>query len=213
MTGKLLVALVGDYDPAVIAHQAIPEALRLAGLQTGNCVEGVWLHTASIADPAAQLRDFAGIWCVPASPYANADSAVEAIRYAREQGRSFLGTCAGFQHPLLEYARNVCGLREACSLVEKSGEILLKEGTRLYQAYGKPRITEGYHCNYGLNHEYEPLLFGGSLRPTAHDLSGEVRGVELSGHPFFVAVLFQPERAALRGEVPPVVASFVAALQ
>jgi len=43
--------------------------------------------------------------------------------------------------------------------------------------------------------------------------SGEVRGVELSGHPFFVAVLFQPERAALRGEVPPLVASFVAALQ
>ena len=72
--------------------------------------------------------------------------------------------------------------------MEKSGEILLTEGTRLYQAYEKSRITESYHCNYGLNREYEPLLFGGSLRPTAHDLSGEVRGVELSGHPFSVAV-------------------------
>jgi CTP synthase (UTP-ammonia lyase) len=231
MTGKRRVALIGDYNPAVIAHQAIPEALRLAGLQTGDDVEGVWLYTASIVDPAAQLRDFAGIWCVPASPYASPDGAVEAIRYAREQGRTFLGTCAGFQHALLEYARNVCGLREAahaednpeadcrvisplsCSLVEKSGEILLMEGTQLYQAYGKARITEGYHCNYGLNREYELLLFGGSLRPTAHDLSGEVRAVELAGHPFFVATLFQPERAALRGEVPPVVASFVAALQ
>ena len=231
MAGERRVALVGDYNPAVIAHQAIPEALRLAGLQSGNNVEGVWLHTASIADPAAQLRDFAGIWCVPASPYANADGAVEAIRCAREQGRPFLGTCAGFQHTLLEYARNVCGLGEAahaednpeaacrvisplsCSMVERSGDILLKEGTRIYQAYGKPRITEGYHCNYGLNREYELLLFGGSLRPTAHDLSGEVRAVELSGHPFFVATLFQPERAALRGEVPPLVASFVAALQ
>ncbi len=231
MAGKQLVALVGDYDPTVIAHQAIPEALRLAGLQAGDDVEGVWLHTVSITDPAAQLRDFAGIWCVPASPYANADGALEAIRYAREHGFPFLGTCAGFQHALLEYARNVCDLREAahaednpeavcrvisplsCSMVEKSGDILLKEGTRIYQAYGKPRITEGYHCNYGLNREYEPLLFGGSLRPTAHDLSGEVRAVELSGHPFFVATLFQPERAALRGEVPPLVASFVAALQ
>jgi CTP synthase (UTP-ammonia lyase) len=231
MASKRLVALVGDYDPTVIAHQAIPEALRLASLQTGNSVEGVWLHTTSIADPAAKLRDFAGIWCVPASPYANADGAVEAIRYARQQERPFLGTCAGFQHALLEYARNVCGLREAthaednpeaachvisalsCSLVEKGGEILLKEATRLYQAYGKARITEGYRCNYGLNRDYEPLLFGSTLRPTAHDPSGEVRGVELSGHPFFVAVLFQPERAALRGEVPPLVASFVAALQ
>jgi CTP synthase (UTP-ammonia lyase) len=231
MASKRLVALVGDYDPTVIAHQAIPEALRLASLQTGSNVEGVWLHTASITDPTTQLRDFAGIWCVPASPYANADGAVKAIRYARQQERPFLGTCAGFQHAILEYARSVCGLREAthaednpeaachvisplsCSLVEKSGEILLTEGTRLYQAYEKSRITEGYHCNYGLNREYEPLLFGGSLRPTAHDLSGEVRGVELSGHPFFVAVLFQPERAAIRGEVPPLVASFVAAFQ
>jgi|HubBroStandDraft_4_1064222.scaffolds.fasta_scaffold04775_4 CTP synthase (UTP-ammonia lyase) len=231
MTGKRRVALVGDYNPAVIAHQAIPAALRLAGLQTGDDVEGVWLHTSSIVDPAGQLRDFAGIWCVPASPYANADGAVEAIRYAREQARPFLGTCAGFQHALLEYARNVCGLREAahaednpeaacrvisplsCSLVEKSGDILLKEGSQLYRAYGKARITEGYHCNYGLNPEYEPLLFGGSLRPTAHDLSDEVRAVELSEHPFFVATLFQPERAALRGKVPPLVAPFVAALQ
>lgn len=231
MTDKRRVALVGDYNPAVIAHQAIPEALRLAGLQAGHDVEGVWLHTASIVDPAAQLRDFEGIWCVPGSPYANADSAVEAIRYAREQGRPFLGTCAGFQHALLEYARNVGSLHEAahsednpeaacrlisplsCALVEKSGDILLKEGTRIYRAYGKARITEGYHCNYGLNREYEPLLFGDGLRPTAHDLSGEVRAVELSGHPFFVATLFQPERAALRGEVPPLVASFVAALQ
>ena len=231
MTGKLRVALIGDYNPAVIAHQAIPAALRLAGLQTGSNVEGVWLHTASIADPVEQLRDFAGIWCVPASPYANADGAMEAIRYAREQGRPFLGTCAGFQHALLEYACNVCGLREAahaednpeaacrvisplsCSLVEKSGDILLKDGTRLRQAYGKPRITEAYHCNYGLNPEYESMLFSEGLRPTAHDPAGEVRGVELSGHLFFVATLFQPERAALRGEVPPLVASFVAALQ
>jgi CTP synthase (UTP-ammonia lyase) len=85
--------------------------------------------------------------------------------------------------------------------------------TFMSHTHGEPRITEGYHCNYGLNREYELLLFGGSLRPTAHDLSGEVRAVELSGHPFFVATLFQPERAALRGEVPPLVASFVAALQ
>jgi CTP synthase (UTP-ammonia lyase) len=231
MASKRLVALRGDYDPTVIAHQAIPEALRLASLQTGISVEGAWLHTASIADPAAQLRDFAGIWCVPASPYANADGAVEAIRYARQQERPFLGTCAGFQHAILEYARNVCDLREATHAEDNPeaachvifAAVLFAGGkerrnpidgrTRLYQAYEKSRITEGYHCNYGLNREYEPLLFGGSLRPTAHDVSGEVRGVELSGHPFFVAVLFQPERAAIRGKVPPLVASFVAAFQ
>jgi CTP synthase (UTP-ammonia lyase) len=217
------VALVGDYNQSAIAHQAIPEALRLAG------VEAVWVHTASIRDAAADLAGFDGIWCVPASPYANMEGALNAIRYARESGRPFLGTCGGFQHAVVEYARNVCGLWDAshaethpgaaapvvsplsCPLVEETEEIVLQDGGKLRSAYGVERITEGYHCNYGLNREYETLLFRNGLRPTAHTLRGEVRAVELSAHPFFVATLFQHERRALRGEIPPLVSALVAA--
>ena len=54
-------------------------------------------------------------------------------------------------------------------------------------------------------------LATGPLRATAHDAPGEVRALELDGHPFFVGTLFQPERAALRGVVPPVVRAFVQA--
>jgi len=224
MTG-LRVALVGDFDSSVTAHRSIPEALRLAG-----GVEGVWVPTESISDPTLQLRDFDGVWCVPASPYASMEGALGAIRLARESGRPFLGTCGGFQHALIEYARSVCGLSEAahaetdpgaasplisplaCSLVERRDPISLREGTRIRKAYGVSSIDEEYHCRYGLNREYEGRLFGGDLRPTAHDVSGEVRAVELEGHPFFVAVLFQPERRALRGEVPPLVKAFTGAL-
>ena len=216
------VALVGDFDPSVVAHQAIPKALELAGAQS------VWVHTSSILNADEQFAGFDGIWCVPASPYANMRGALDAIRYARQREVPFLGTCGGFQHALLEYARNVRGMADAqhgetdpdaalrlisplaCSLVERSEEILLADGGRFRQAYGAPRITEGYHCRYGLNPEYAPRLFRGGLRATAHDRNGEVRGVELDGHPFFVAALFQPERRALRGEVPPLVAAFVA---
>jgi CTP synthase (UTP-ammonia lyase) len=60
-----------------------------------------------------------------------------------------------------------------------------------------------------LNPRFAETLTGGPLRATAHDGQGEVRAVELDGHPFFVATLFQPERAALRGEVPPLVRAFV----
>ena len=95
------------------------------------------------------------------------------------------------------------------SLVEQSGDIVLQPDGLLYRAYGTSRITEGYHCSYGLNPRYGSLLFGNGLRPTAHDLAGEVRAIELSSHPFFVATLFQLERRALRGEVPPVVEAFV----
>src|ERR1700733_4216670 len=106
------VALVGDYNQSVIAHQAIPEALRLAA-RPEQSIEPVWIHTACIRDATADLAGFDGIWCVPASPYASMEGALDAIRFARESGRPFLGTCGGFQHAVLEYARNVCNLRAA----------------------------------------------------------------------------------------------------
>ena len=70
MSVKFRVALVGDYKPSVTAHHAIPEALRLA-VTDGRAVEGVWVATESICDPADDLAGYDGFWCVPASPYAN----------------------------------------------------------------------------------------------------------------------------------------------
>src|SRR5580704_10926309 len=95
------VALVGDYNPSVIAHQAIPEALRLSST-TAHAVEGVWVPTESIRNPELDLAAYDGFWCVPASPYASMEGALKAIRYARESGRPFLGTCGGFQHAVIE---------------------------------------------------------------------------------------------------------------
>jgi CTP synthase (UTP-ammonia lyase) len=228
MPAQFRVALIGDYDPSSKAHQAIPVALKLSA-DTGHSAEGVWVHTQLISNAEVQLRNFDGVWCVPGSPYANTEGALEAIRFARESGLPFLGTCGGFQHALLEYARNVCNVRGAghaethpgasillisqlaCPLVEQSEEIELHGGL-VQKAYGVARITESYHCSYGLNREYEALLFKNDLRPTAHNRSGEVRAVELSGHPFFVATLFQHERRALRAETPPLVRAFVASL-
>ena len=74
--------------------------------------------------------------------------------------------------------------------------------------------TEGYHCSYGINPAFLSAIVSGPgpLRVTAEDRTGEVRAVELEGHPFFVATLFQPERAALTGKMPPLVAAFVRAI-
>src|SRR5204862_344720 len=60
-----------------------------------------------------RLSPFDAIWCVPNSPYASMEGALCAIRFARESGRPFLGTCGGFQHTIIEYARNVLGFHEA----------------------------------------------------------------------------------------------------
>ncbi len=222
------IGLVGDFDPTVTAHQAIPMALQLAGESNGANVTTNWLPTDEITD-VESLKNFDGFWCVPASPYRSMNGALLAIQFAREHNIPFLGTCGGFQHTVIEYARNVLGWRDsehaetspnanraiitplACSLVEQSETLRMVPNTRLAVAYGKLETYEGYHCSYGINPQYRDALMAGSLRMSAEDWGGELRAVELNDHPFFVATLFQPERAALRGEVPPIVRAFVSA--
>ena len=221
------VALIGDYDPAVTAHRAIPRALALSGL-SDDAWE--WVPTTAIGDdPAKRLGAFRGLWCVPASPYASTSGALAAIRFARETGRAFLGTCGGFQHAMLEYAEAVWGLGNAahaeldpdahdpviaplaCGLVEVTGDVILEPGSHLAAIYGTEAASEGYHCNYGLSPRHAARLATGPLKVAARDRTGEVRAVELDGHPFFFATLYQPERGALSGRAHPLVNAFVSA--
>jgi CTP synthase (UTP-ammonia lyase) len=223
----LRIGLIGDHDPAVLAHRAIPAALRLAA--EGLELEAEWIPTPDI-DPhdPTRLADYHGLWCVPASPYASAEGALAAIRFARERSIPFLGTCGGFQHALLEYARNVLGIagdhaetspeadlpvisRLSCSLVEERGTILVESDSLAGRLYEKSRVVEGYHCSYGLNPDFEDRLSDRRLRFTGRDEAGEVRIAELSGHSFYLATLYQPERSALRGEIHPLIRGFVQA--
>jgi CTP synthase (UTP-ammonia lyase) len=222
------IALVGDYDPNVPAHQAIPVALERVANETVFNVQAIWVPTTDIGD-GMSLGAFDGIWCVPASPYRDMDGALTAIRFARERQVPFLGTCGGFQHALLEYARNHLGWADAehaetapesenaiitplsCSLVEAFAPIRLRADSRIAAAYDALETRERYRCRYGLRKELEADVFGGPLKVSGYDDDNEVRAMELDGHPFFVATLFQPERAALEGRTPPLVKAFVLA--
>lgn len=228
MHDRITIGLVGDYDETVAAHRAIPLALELAATSLGAGVGFAWVPTEEIAD-AARVARFDGLWCVPASPYRSMNGALVAIRHARENAVPFLGTCGGFQHAVLEYARNVLGWADAehaetapdaarpvitplaCTLVEATGSLRLFPGTRIASAYGTPETVEEYRCRFGLNPALRAALVAGPLRASADDETGEVRAVELDGHPFFVATLFQPERAVLRGEAAPLVTAFIGA--
>ncbi|MCE9619161.1 MAG: CTP synthase [Planctomycetes bacterium] len=228
MHKNIAIGLIGDFDASVPAHQAIPPALIRAADARRIDLEIEWVPTEEIRS-AARVSHFDGLWCVPASPYRSMDGALMAIRHARENAVPFLGTCGGFQHAIVEYARNVLGWADAdhaetspgatravisplaCSLVEATGFVRLFPGSRIAAAYGTGEITEGYRCRYGLNPAFRAALLAGPLRASADDETGEVRAVELDGHPFFVATLFQPERAALMGNAAPLVDAFVVA--
>ncbi|HEX3721095.1 MAG TPA: hypothetical protein VH595_24355 [Verrucomicrobiae bacterium] len=224
---RSIIGLVGDYSPEVPAHVAIPKALELARAAGGRDFEWRWFATARLGACAGEVAECAGVWVAPGSPYVNMEGVFGVIRLAREKGLPFLGTCGGFQHALIEFGRNVAGLtgadhaesapdaeillvtRLACSLVEKSGVVRFVAGSRLRAAYGVDEASEGYRCNYGLNVAYRQALEEAGLRFTAFDEDGAIRGAELPDHPFFVGTLFQPERAALLGQLPAVVKAFV----
>ncbi len=205
------IGLVGDRSEDVPAHVAIPPALAAAGRRLERDVEPVWLPTDAMPDDD-ELRGLHGIWCVPASPYRDAEAALRAIRLARVDGIPFLGTCGGSQHALIEWARasgfadathaeehpdapTQVIVRLACALVEVSGRVLLQPGSRAARLLGTTEIVETYHCSYGLAPTFAERLLGGPMIATGWDEDGDVRVIELEGHPFFVATLFQPERS------------------
>jgi CTP synthase (UTP-ammonia lyase) len=230
MPATIRIGLVGDHDPAVTAHRAIPLALTLAATALDVTVEATWVGTASLDPEVTGLAHYHGIWCVPASPYQSMQGALNTIQMARVERIPFLGTCAGFQHAVIEYARSVLGLVEAdhgetnpagntlviaalnCALVETRGTVHLVAGSQLAGVYGAPSAEEGYHCNYGLAPQYAGLFDLPPLRIAARDRDdGGVRAIELADHPFFVATLYQPERAALNGTSHPLIKAFVSA--
>ena len=212
----MAIALIGDRDIEVVAHRAIEASLKRGSMPFE------WLETDAI--PGA-LAEYSGFWCVPGSPYRSEAGALRAIKYARENARPFLGTCGGFQHAVVEYARNVLNLAKAahaevsphaalpviapleCSLVEQVEPVLAVPGTRFAALVGESERHEGYHCRFGLNPAFEHLFRDSALRICARDCRGEVRAMELSEQ-FFVLTLFQPERTALQGSLHPLVKAF-----
>jgi CTP synthase (UTP-ammonia lyase) len=221
------LALIGDYNPEVVAHRAITLALELARKNTGRACEWNWIGTDTLTDAPRQLDGYDGVWCVPASPYRNMEGALAAIRFAREDKRPFLGTCGGFQHALIEFARHVAGVvgaehaetnataRDlvvtplACSLVGQQGDITFTPGSQLHAIFNGQPAREGYHCNYGPNPAYRARFESTGLRFTGFDSAGQIRAMELPGHPFFIGTLFQPERSALEGRRHPLIEAFV----
>src|SRR4051812_5174590 len=192
------IALVGDFNPDELAHQAINRSVALSAGPAGDAVEPVWIGTEKIVPgDEGVFQGIDGVWCVPASPYRNTAGALWAIQFARTRLVPFLGTCGGFQHALLEYARNVHGLAAAehqelrpeaevpllnrlrCSLVEKSQNVRLTGQGKFGEFYGADSGRESYHCSYGLNPDYEHLFESGAMEITARSEEGEVRAIEL----------------------------------
>jgi CTP synthase (UTP-ammonia lyase) len=220
------VGVIGDFDPANETHTAIQQSFDQAAQ---GAVQAVWIPTDAAASTA--LSRYAGIWCAPASPYCSLEGALSGIRFAREKGVPFLGTCAGFQHAILEFARNVLGFGNAaseeydaaaadlfvsrldCSLWGKQMTIRIQPGTLAHRLYGADQAEERYYCNFSFNPAYRGDMERGGARFSATDPDGRVRTFELPAHRFFLGTLFVPQTSSAPGKPHPVIAGFAAAAQ
>ncbi len=225
------IALVGDRSPHVRAHARIPVIIEALRRRDGLILDPYWIPSEDAAQD--DLAGFDAIWVTPGSPYRNAEGAIAAARAARERAIPFLGTCGGFQHALVEFARDVCGLDVGhaeylphdrrsnlaefliiplvCSLVGHEAAVRITPGTLAERILGAERTIERYHCSFGLNPDYLGALSEHGLQFTGHDEDGQVRIAELPGHPFFLATLFQPELAGDGTRPHPIVRALAAA--
>ncbi|HEY8284515.1 MAG TPA: CTP synthase [Chloroflexota bacterium] len=230
MTAAIRIGLIGDYQPACDIHQATEAAPRHAATRLGLPLELAWLPTASL-DPVPDdvLGTYDALWCAPGSPYQSMSGALNAIRWAREHEVPCLGTCAGFQHMVIEYARNVLLISDAqhaeygvttgllvitplsCSLVGQTLEIRVDPEARVGHIYQQGQIQEQYYCTFGLDRAFQALLHDAGLRVVGVDQEGDARIIELPDHPFFVGTLFVPQRRSTMERPHPLIVAYVEA--
>lgn len=223
------IAIIGEYDACSAPHRATDAALEHAAATNGVRLDAEWVSTEGLDRDLPRLRRASGLWIAPGSPYKSMTGALAAIRLARKEQVPLLATCGGFQHVILEYARNVIGFEDAqhaeydpyasrlvvsklaCSLVGRALPITLHPESRVAEFYGRTSVEEQYYCNFGVNPEYASLFEKGPLHAVGSDAEGAIRVVELAGHPFFVGTIYLPQWRSTAERPHPLVAAFLGA--
>jgi CTP synthase (UTP-ammonia lyase) len=223
------IGIIGDLDETFRPHVATSEALSHAVQQVGIKMEFEWVGTETIGPAFEEIVNrFNGYLIAPGSPYKNMQGALQIIQYARENFLPVLGTCGGFQHMVLEFARHVLFIKEAkhaeydpyaselvvtplsCSLKGQTLEIeITRRMSKTFKAYQADKVNEKYYCNFGLNPLYQQQIHYAGFQVVGTDVHQEARILELEDHPFFVATLFVPQDNSSVEKPHPLVLAFV----
>jgi CTP synthase (UTP-ammonia lyase) len=226
------LAIIGDYDENFRPHVATNEAIQHSLDELRLSLTYDWISTESIESNFESITStFNGYWIAPGSPYKSMTGALKIIKFCREQGIPTLGTCGGFQHMVIEFARNVLKIEDAehaeynpyasklvinplsCSLAGQLLQIeLTNSASKTFATYGAHVIHEKYYCNFGLNPVYQDQLNGRGFNAVGIDTNGEARILELNDHPFFIATLFVPQDNSQKGKPHPLITHFINAI-
>ncbi len=239
---KILVA--GKYTDLQDSYKSIDEAFVHAGVPNNTRVVAEHLETDGITrkNVAKAFEGVHGLLVPGGFGERGIPGKIEAIRYARENDIPFFGICLGLQTAVIEFARNVCGLKKADSMefdlmaedpiislmadqediVDMGGTMRLgaypcqlREGTRAFEAYAAPLVSERHRHRYEMNNRYRDTLeeHGIVISGVSPD-NKLVEMIELKDHPWFVAGQFHPEFKSRAQRPHPLFREFIgAALQ
>ena len=217
------VALVGKYTKYEDSYKSISEAFIHAGSINNTKVEVEMINSEEIVDAKTAkviLADFDGVLIAPGFGNRGIDGKLHAIKFIRENKIPFFGICLGMQCAVIEFARNVCKLKEANSSefvkndqnvidlmadqeqVEDKGGTMrlgaypckLEKGSKSYEAYGSEEISERHRHRYEVSNPFREKLEEKGLKLAGLSPDGKlVEIIELEDHPWFVGVQFHPE--------------------
>ncbi len=239
------IGIVGKYVEYEDSYKSLKEALVHGALDANLKLKVTWIEAEGLETEdgsyASQLEGFDGILVPGGFGKRGIEGMLNAIRYAREHGVPYFGICLGMQTACIEFARNVCGLKDANSSefdpstgnrviyklreltgVEEMGGTMrlgawtcvMEPGSLAARTYGATEISERHRHRYEFNREYEPLLTGAGLRLTGTTPDATyVEMIELpqAAHPFFIACQFHPEFKSKPLEPHPLFRDFVKA--
>jgi CTP synthase len=222
-TSEVTIGVVGKYIRHHDAYKSVYEALDHAGIALSSRVIVRKIEAESITQegPERALGGLDGILVPGGFGERGIAGKIEAIRFARERHIPFFGICLGLQCAVIEFARNVLGLKDANStemdsktpdpvvclldeqydITDKGGTqrlgayaCMLATGSKAHKAYGRELIHERHRHRYEMNNQYRPQFEATGLRVTGTSPGGElVEVIELENHPWFVAVQCHPE--------------------
>ena len=234
------IALVGKYN-LQDAYKSIREAFVHAGAENECRVNVVYIHSENINDSNAAelLKDMDGVLVAPGFGERGLEGKISAVRYARENGVPFFGICLGMQMCVVEFARNVLGMKGAHStevnpgteypvinLMEDQKSTTSKGGTMRLGAYkcelrkgflaekiyGKSIISERHRHRYEFNSDYLSAFEQAGMFSTGRNPDTKlVEIVEIPEHPFFIGVQFHPEYKSTPENPQPLFVAFVKA--
>jgi CTP synthase len=240
-TSEVRIGLVGKYVELPDAYKSIIESFIHAGAKNECKVKVTYIPSEELTPDNAieKLIGLHGVLVAPGFGERGFEGKIEAIRYVRENNIPFFGICLGMQCAVVEYGRNVLGLKDASStemnpdtpnpviammeeqkkVVNKGGTMRLgsyacdlKKGTKAFAIYGQQHITERHRHRYEFNNEYLKQYETAGLMPSGFNPENNlVEIVELKNHPFFVGAQFHPELKSTVANPHPLFINFVAA--